>query len=54
MYPYAIGLDIGITSVGWAELALIGEDTPCGILNMGVRIFDAAEQPKTGESLAAP
>ena len=54
MYPYAIGLDIGITSVGWAELALVGDDAPCGILNMGVRIFDAAEQPKTGESLAAP
>lgn len=54
MYPYAIGLDIGITSVGWAELALDGEDVPRGILNLGARIFDAAEQPKTGESLAAP
>lgn len=54
MHPYAIGLDIGITSVGWAALALDGSENPCGILGMGSRIFDAAEQPKSGESLAAP
>lgn len=54
MYPYAIGFDIGITSVGWAVVALDGEDKPFGIINMGSRIFDAAEQPKTGASLAAP
>lgn len=54
MIPYAIGFDIGITSVGWAVMALDGEDKPYGIINMGARIFDAAEQPKTGASLAAP
>ena len=54
MVPYAIGLDIGITSVGWATVALDRADRPYGILNMGVRIFDAAENPKTGASLAAP
>ena len=54
MRSYAIGLDIGITSVGWATLALDGNENPCGIIGMGARIFDAAEQPKTGESLAAP
>ena len=54
MLPYAIGLDIGISSVGWAAVALDGEDRPCGIIGMGSRIFDAAEQPKTGDSLAAP
>lgn len=54
MRPYAIGLDIGITSVGWAALALDEKELPCGIIGMGSRIFDAAEQPKTGESLAAP
>ena len=54
MLPYAIGLDIGISSVGWAAVALDGEDKPCGIIGMGSRIFDAAEQPKTGDSLAAP
>lgn len=27
MHPYGIGLDIGVTSVGWAVLALDGEET---------------------------
>lgn len=54
MIPYAIGLDIGVTSVGWATVALDENDSPYGIIGMGARIFDAAEQPKTGESLAAP
>lgn len=54
MHPYAIGLDIGVTSVGWAVVALDSDEQPCGIINMGARIFDAAEHPKTGESLAAP
>lgn len=54
MIPYAIGLDVGITSVGWAIVALDEDDNPYGILDMGVRIFDVAEQPKTGASLAAP
>lgn len=54
MKPYVIGLDIGVASVGWAVLALDGENHPRGILDLGVRIFDAAEHPKTGASLAAP
>jgi len=54
MYTYAIGLDIGITSVGWATLALDEKENPFTILGMGSRIFDAAEQPKTGASLATP
>ncbi len=54
MSSYAIGLDIGITSVGWAVLALDSSEKPYGIISLGSRIFDAAEQPKTGASLAAP
>ncbi len=54
MFRYGIGLDIGITSVGWATVALNEDDNPYGILGMGTRIFDAAEQPKSGASLAAP
>ena len=54
MYNYAIGLDIGIASVGWAIVALDANENPCGIINMGSRIFDAAEHPKNGASLAAP
>lgn len=52
MKKYAIGLDMGIASIGWAVLALDGEENPRGIIDMGVRIFDAAEN--RGESLAAP
>ncbi|MCH3914396.1 MAG: type II CRISPR RNA-guided endonuclease Cas9 [Acidaminococcaceae bacterium] len=51
---YAIGLDIGIASVGWATVKLDHDEQPWTIDKMGVRIFDKAEQPKTGESLAAP
>lgn len=51
---YKIGLDIGITSVGWATVLLDYNDEPYKILHMGTRIFDAAEHPKTGASLALP
>ncbi|HDX9579618.1 TPA: type II CRISPR RNA-guided endonuclease Cas9 [Bacillus pseudomycoides] len=47
---YSIGLDIGIASVGWA---VINEDIE-RIEDMGVRIFDAAENPKDGSSLSTP
>lgn len=50
---YRIGLDIGITSVGWAVLENNSQDEPKRIVDLGVRIFDAAEVPKTGEALAA-
>lgn len=50
---YRIGLDIGITSVGWAVLENNSQDEPVRILDLGVRIFDAAEVPKTGDPLAA-
>ena len=53
MERYAIGLDVGITSVGWSVVEL-KNDKPCQIIGMGSRIFDAAEHPKTGASLALP
>lgn len=54
MVPYAIGLDIGIASVDWAILGLDENEHPCGIIDFGTRIFDVAENPKTGASLALP
>ena len=51
---YGIGLDIGITSIGHAVMLLDDNDQPCRIMKMGSRIFDAAENPKDGSSLAAP
>ena len=63
MLSYGIGLDIGIASVGWAVVALDNNELPYGIINMGSRIFDAAENPqrrrlpcaaKTGGAQHAP
>ncbi|EJO5347324.1 type II CRISPR RNA-guided endonuclease Cas9 [Clostridium botulinum] len=47
---YALGLDIGITSVGWSVINLDVNR----IEDLGVRIFNAAENPKDGSSLALP
>lgn len=47
---YSLGLDIGISSVGWA---VVNNDLE-RIERMGVRAFDRAENPKNGSSLAAP
>lgn len=51
---YVLGLDVGITSCGWAVLELNHEDEPVRIVDLNSRIFDKAEAPKTGESLVAP
>jgi len=51
---YGIGLDIGIESVGFAVVELDGNDSPFRIERIGARVFDKAEHPKTGSSLAAP
>lgn len=51
---YRIGLDIGITSVGWSAFECDENGEPTRILDLGVRMFDGAENPKTGASLATP
>ncbi len=51
---YTMGLDIGITSVGWAVLENDLKGEPKRIADLGVRIFDRAENPKDGSSLAEP
>ncbi len=51
---YKLGLDIGITSVGWAVLNTDINGEPNRIIDLGVRIFEAAENKKDGASLAAP
>ena len=51
---YAIGLDIGISSVGYSVLELNADDQPCRIERLGSRIFNQAENPKDGSPLAAP
>ena len=52
--PYGIGLDIGVASVGWAVVELDENAEPFGLIRANARIFQGAEHPKTGNSLAAP
>ncbi|MCT2533914.1 type II CRISPR RNA-guided endonuclease Cas9 [SAR92 clade bacterium H231] len=45
-----IGIDVGIASIGWGVIDIQQKE----ILGAGVRIFNKAETPKTGASLALP
>ncbi len=36
---YRLGLDLGTNSIGWAAVNLDAQGHPCGVLDMGVRIF---------------
>jgi len=50
-----LGLDLGITSVGWALVHIDDlEMRNNTIIDSGVRIFTIAEHPKDGKSLALP
>ncbi|SUT94987.1 CRISPR-associated endonuclease Csn1 family protein [[Actinobacillus] rossii] len=49
---YILGLDLGIASVGWAVVEIDEQENPLGLIDVGVRTFERAEVPKTGESLA--
>ena len=49
---YILGLDIGISSVGWGLLLLDEQENPCKIIDVGSRIFPPGETDKTGESRA--
>lgn len=49
---YILGLDIGIASVGWAMVEIDEEENPICLIDLGVRVFERAEVPKTGDSLA--
>jgi len=52
MSKLVLGLDLGITSIGWA---LVDTDSiNSKIIDSGVRIFTIAEHPKDGKSLALP
>lgn len=49
---YILGLDIGIASVGWAMVEIDEDENPICLIDLGVRVFERAEVPKTGDSLA--
>ena len=42
---YRLGLDMGTNSIGWAAIRLDGDGQPCGIADMGVRIFPDGRNP---------
>ena len=50
---YRLALDIGANSIGWCLLELDAAGAPCGLRDMGVRIFPDGRDPKTLASLAA-
>ena len=49
---YRLGLDVGTNSIGWAAVSLDGKENPCGVLDMGVRIFSDGRNPQDGTSNA--
>lgn len=44
---YIAGFDIGIASVGWAIIQTDRDGNPLKIIDLGVRIFEKGEQPKS-------
>lgn len=55
MSKIVLGLDLGITSIGWALVNVNDENQQKNqIIDSGVRIFTIAEHPKDGKSLALP
>jgi CRISPR-associated endonuclease Csn1 len=55
MSKIILGLDLGITSIGWALVNVNEKNTQNNkIIDSGVRIFTIAEHPKDGKSLALP
>ena len=49
-----LGIDMGISSLGWALVEENRKREDNKIIDTGVRIFTKAENPKTGASLALP
>ena len=49
---YRLGLDVGTNSIGWAAVSLDAKEYPCGVLDMGVRIFSDGRNPRDGSSNA--
>ena len=53
---YRLGLDLGTNSIGWAAIKLDADGEPCGVLDIGVRVFPDGRTPSNrsqkGPSLA--
>ena len=49
---YRLGIDLGTSSIGWAAINLDESGNPCGVLDMGVRIFPDGRKPTDETSRA--
>lgn len=49
---YRLGIDLGSTSLGWCMLELDSEGKPCGIINMGARVFSDGRDAQSHEPLS--
>ena len=49
---YRLGLDIGVSSCGWAVIEHDETGEPIRLKDLGVRMFDIAETPKDGSPLS--
>ena len=49
---YRLGLDVGTNSIGWAAIRLDEKGRPCGLLDMGVRVFPDGRSPQSKTSNA--
>ncbi len=47
---YRLGLDLGTNSIGWAAVRLDGKGEPCGVLDLGVRIFPDGRDEQSKQS----
>ncbi len=50
---YRLDLDLGTNSIGWAAVILDDKGDPCGVLDMGVRIFPDGRDAQSKTSNAA-
>lgn len=49
---YRLGLDLGTNSIGWAAVKLGDSGEPCGLLDIGVRIFPDGRDEQSKQSNA--
>lgn len=49
MLRYGLGLDIGVTLIGWAVLSLDHNDEPNGIVDLNVRMFPGIKMDKKNQ-----
>ncbi len=49
---YRLGIDMGTTSLGWCAVKLDSNNQPCGVIDMGVRIFPDGRDAQSKQPLS--